>query len=85
MQYTTNTILIPYELKYQFKLCNHIQFTSDLKKAFNYHSGNEITTSNNSRKGFWNKRKFYKLSDIKDKIELIPKYKIKIHDPLINL
>lgn len=85
MQYTTNIILIPYELKYQFSLCKHIQFTANLKQVFNYHSGNEITTSNNFKKGFWYKRKFYKLNDIQDKIELIPKYNINLNDPLINL
>ena len=85
MQYTTNIILVPYELKYQFKLCNYIQFTTDLKQVFNYHSGNEITTSNNLKKGFWYNRKFYQLSKIKELVQLIPKYKLHLNDPLINL
>lgn len=75
MQYTTNTILISYELKYVFSLCNNIQFTNDIKHVFNYQSGREITTSNNNKKGFWHKRKFYRLDKIKDMVELIPKYK----------
>ena len=69
-----NNIIVINELKYQFKLCDYIQFTSDLKKVFNFQSGNEITTENNMKKGFWHKRKFYQLSKIKDMIELIPKY-----------
>lgn len=72
-------------MKYQFKLCNHIQFTSDLKEVFNYHSGNKITTSNNLKKGFWHKRKFYRLDKIKDLVELIPKYNFDSNDKLINL
>ena len=85
MQYTTNNILVSYELKYQFSLCKHIQFTADLKHVFNYHSGSEITTENNMRKGFWYNRKFYQLSKIKDKIELIPKFEYNYNDILTNL
>ena len=85
MQYATNIILVPYELKYQFKLCNHIQFTNDLKQVFNYHSGNEITTSNNMKKGFWFNRKFYRLDKIEELIELIPKYNFNFNDILTNL
>jgi len=72
-------------LKYQFTKCNYIQFTEDLEMVFNYHSGVEITTSNNMKKGFWYKRKFYQLSKIKDKIELIPKHKYIKNDFLTNL
>ena len=85
MQYKNNTISVLYELKFRFKLCNYIQFTSDLKKVFNFHSGNEITTSNNLKKGFWHKRKFYQLSKIKNNIELIPKYEYINNDLLTNL
>ncbi len=85
MQYTTNNILISYELKYQFSLCNHIQFTQDLKQVFNFQSGNDITTSNNMKKGFWYNRKFYRLDKIKDLVELIPKYNFNFNDILTNL
>lgn len=85
MQYTTNIILIPYELKYQFKLCNYIQFTEDFKHAFNYQKSVEITTSNNNKKGFWFNRKFYQLAKINSLVELIPKYKFNKMDQLINL
>lgn len=74
MQYTTNIISINYELKYQLKDCNYIQFTEDLKMAYNFRISKDITTSNNFKKGFWHNRKFYQLSKIKDKIQLIPKY-----------
>ena len=83
--YKTNMIPIYYETIYQFKLCNHIQFTVDLKRVFNYQKEKEITTSNNFKKGFWYDKKFYRLDKIKDMIELIPKYKIKDDDPLINI
>ena len=85
MQYKTNLISIHYELKYRFKSCNYIQFTADLEMVFNYHSGCEITTSNNMKKGFWYKRKFYQLSKISSDIELIPKYECNLNDQLINL
>lgn len=85
MQYKTNTISVDYELKYQFKLCDNIMFTRDLKRVFNFQSGNEITTENCMKKGFWHKRKFYQLSKIKDMIELIPKYEFYKDDYLTNL
>jgi len=78
-------IPIYYKTVYQFKLCNHIQFTEDLKRVFNYQKENEITTSNNMKKGFWCNKKFYRLDKIKDMIELIPSYNIDKDDPLINL
>lgn len=85
MQYKTNSISVIYELEYRFILCHYIQFTSNLKMCFNTHSGNEIMKSNNLKKGFWHKRKFYQLSKIKDKIELIPKYEYINNDFLTNL
>jgi len=85
MQYKTNSILVSYELKYQFKLCDYIQFTSDLKKCFNFHSGKEITTENNMKKGFWYNRKFYRLSEIESLVELIPKYQTYLNDYLTDL
>jgi hypothetical protein len=60
--YKTNLIPIYYETKYQLKICNHIQFTEDLKRVFNYQKGTEITTSNNMKKGFWYNRKFFNLN-----------------------
>ena len=74
MQYKTNTISISYELKYQLKQCNYIQFTEDFKMAYNFRISKNITTSNNSKWGFWHNRKFYQLSKIKDQVDLIPKY-----------
>ena len=84
MQYTTHNISINYELKYIFKHCNYIMFTDDLKRVFNYQKGNEITTSNNLKKGFWHNRKFYRLDKIQDMVELIPKYNFN-NDFLTNL
>jgi len=85
MQYTNYDISINYKLNQRLKHCNYIMFTSDLKRVFNIRSGNEITTENNMKKGFWLNRKFYRLDKIKDMVELIPKYEYDFNDTLTNL
>jgi len=78
--YKTNIIPIYHKTVYQFKIANHIQFTEDLKMVFNYQKGNEITTSNNMKKGFWHNKKFYRLDKIRNMVERIPKYNINNDD-----
>jgi len=85
MQYITYDISINYKLIHRLKHCNYIMFTEDLKRVFNIRSGNEITTENNMKKGFWLNRKFYRLYKIKDLVELIPKYEFIEDDFLTNL
>jgi len=60
-------------------------FTDDLKNVFNFRLGTNITRSNNMKKGFWYKRKFYRLDKIKDLVELIPKHEYIKDDFLTNL
>lgn len=76
MQYKNDYISVTYVLKYRLKVCKYIKFTEDFKMVFNTRSGKEIMCSNNHKKGFWCKRKFYRIDKIKDKIELIPKYEV---------